>query len=246
MAKFSWNETNTAQLVELAGSDQSVTITQEQLTNISDSLETTPRSVGSKLRKMGYTVQKAAEARSSAWTDAEEAELVAFLERESGNYTYAETSAAVLDGKFGPKQIQGKVLSLEMTQHVKPTEKKAAPRKYTEEQEALFVQMAKENATLEEIAEAVGVSINSARGKALSLSKTQGIDMPVQAKSNAQARVDVLEGLDVETMTVEEIAEKADRTVRGVRSMLSRRGLTCADYDGAAKRKKLDAGKDAE
>lgn len=42
-------------------------------------------------------------------------------------------------------------------------------------------------------------------------------------------------------MTVEEIAEKADRTARGVRSMLSRRGITCADYDGAAKRAKLDA-----
>jgi transposase len=242
MAKFSWNEENTAQLVELVG-DADATVTQEQLVEISESIETTPRSVGSKLRKMGYSVQKASDARSSAWTDEEEAELTAFLEAESGTYTYAEISAAVLNGKFGPKQIQGKVLSLEMTKHVKPTEKKAVPRKFTEEQEAQFVKMASEGATLEDIAEALGVSINSARGKALSLRKSDGIEMPKQAKSNAQARVDVLEGLDIADMTVEQIAEKAERTPRGIRSMLSRRGLTCADYDGASKREKIDAGK---
>jgi hypothetical protein len=243
MAKFSWNEDNTAQLVDLVGNDTDVTVTQDQLVEIADPLETTPRSVGSKLRKMGYTVQKASEARSSAWTDAEEAELVAFLEQESGTYTYAEISAAVLNGKFGPKQIQGKVLSLEMTAHVKPTEKKAAPRKYTEDQEETFVTMAKEGATLEDIAEKLGVSVQSARGKALSLAKSHDIEMPTQAKSNAQARVDVLEGLDVAEMTVDEIAEKTERTSRGIRSMLSRRGVTCADYDGAAKRAKLDASK---
>ncbi|WPJ68388.1 putative transcription factor D5 [Salmonella phage STP-SP2] len=42
-------------------------------------------------------------------------------------------------------------------------------------------------------------------------------------------------------MTVAEIAEKTGKSERGVKSMLSRRGLVAKDYDGAAKRAKLDA-----
>ena len=36
-------------------------------------------------------------------------------------------------------------------------------------------------------------------------------------------------------MTVEQIAESIEKTVRGVKTMLTRRGITCADYDGAKK-----------
>ena len=36
-------------------------------------------------------------------------------------------------------------------------------------------------------------------------------------------------------MTVEAIAEEIGKTTRGVKTMLTRRGLTAADYDGAAK-----------
>ena len=36
-------------------------------------------------------------------------------------------------------------------------------------------------------------------------------------------------------MTVEAIAEAIGKTARGVKTMLTRRGLTAADYDGAAK-----------
>jgi|TARA_R100001443_G_scaffold110913_1_gene123301 transposase len=239
MAKFSWNEDNTAQLVDMVGAPDE-TITQAQLIEVAEQLGTSARSVGSKLRKMDYSVQKASEARSSAWSEAEEAELVAFLDANSGDYTYGEISSAILGGKFSPKQVQGKVLSLEKTSDVKPTEKVAPPRKYTEEQEAKFVEMAQAGESLEAIAEALGVSLNSARGKALALTKSHNIEMPKQAKSNAQARVDVFEGVDVETMTVEQLVEATGRTARGIRSTLSRRGLTCVDYDGAAKRKKLD------
>jgi len=36
-------------------------------------------------------------------------------------------------------------------------------------------------------------------------------------------------------MTVEAIAEAIGKTARGVKTMLTRRGLTASDYDGAAK-----------
>jgi hypothetical protein len=36
-------------------------------------------------------------------------------------------------------------------------------------------------------------------------------------------------------MTVEQIAESIDKTVRGVKTMLTRRGITCANHDGAKK-----------
>ena len=37
-------------------------------------------------------------------------------------------------------------------------------------------------------------------------------------------------------MTVEQIADEIGKTVRGVKTMLTRRGLQCANYNGAAKK----------
>jgi len=39
-------------------------------------------------------------------------------------------------------------------------------------------------------------------------------------------------------MSVADIAEQIGKTVRGVKTMLTRRGLAAVDYDGAAKREK--------
>jgi predicted transcriptional regulator len=39
-------------------------------------------------------------------------------------------------------------------------------------------------------------------------------------------------------MTVEEIAETIGKTARGVKTMLTRRGLSASNYDGAAKQAK--------
>jgi len=36
-------------------------------------------------------------------------------------------------------------------------------------------------------------------------------------------------------LSVEEIAEQIGKTARGVKTMLTRRGLTASNYDGAAK-----------
>ena len=42
-------------------------------------------------------------------------------------------------------------------------------------------------------------------------------------------------------MTVEEIAAAIEHTPRGVKTMLTRRGLTVSDYDGAAKKAKASS-----
>jgi hypothetical protein len=42
-------------------------------------------------------------------------------------------------------------------------------------------------------------------------------------------------------MNVEAIADEIGKTVRGVKTMLTRRGLTCADYDGAARKEKASS-----
>lgn len=243
MSKFTWNEANTEQLVALAG-DKSAQVSQASLATIAEELGTTTRSVGSKLRKMDYDVQKASETNTSAWSETQEAELVDFVTANAGQLTYADIAASFEGGAFTAKQIQGKILSLELYGSVRKAEKVAAPRTYTEEQEQTFIKMAKEGAFLEDIAEAVGKDINSVRGKALSLTKVAGIEMPKQKHSKAKQRPDVLAGLNVEEMTVEQIVEATERTERGIKSMLSRRGISCVDYDGAAKRAKLDAKKE--
>ena len=240
MSKFSWSEANTAEVANLAG-DASVQVTQAQLAVIAEALGTTTRSVGSKLRKMDYDVQKASETNKSAWSEAQEAGIVDFVRANANALTYAEIAAAFDGGAFSAKQIQGKILSLELFGLVKKTEKVAAPRTYTPEQEAIFIELANKGAFLEEIAAAVDMSLNSVRGKALSLTRTAGISMPKQKVSNAKTRADVLDGLDVANMSVEDIVKATERTERGIKSMLSRRGISCTDYDGAAKRAKLDA-----
>lgn len=243
MSKFTWNDENTAQLE--AAVDKATEVSQEQLVVLAEELETTPRSIGSKLRKLGYEVQKATAARASAWSEAQEAALVEFLNANEGDFTYGEIAAAFEGGAFNAKQVQGKILSLEMTSFVKPTERVAPARKYSAEQEAQFIEMANNGSFLEDIAAALNVSVQSARGKALSLSRSHNIEIPKCKESTATSRKDVLDGLEVEGMTVAQIAEATGKTERGIKSMLSRRGISCEDYKGAEKRAKLDA-KDAE
>jgi len=89
---------------------------------------------------------------------------------------------------------------------------------------------------VEAIAEALGRSVNSIRGKALSLLRSGDIAaIPRQETTKGPANADPLADVDVASMTVEAIAEAIGKTARGVKTMLTRRGLTAADYDGAAK-----------
>ena len=107
MSKFSWNTDNTAKLVELAGPRDAV-VSQDHLTVVAETLGTTSRSIGSKLRKMDYTVQKASETNKSAWSAEQEAALVDFVNANASELTYAELAASFSNGSFSAKQIQGK------------------------------------------------------------------------------------------------------------------------------------------
>ncbi len=230
-----WDEARTAQLVSYVGDESPVSI--ETVKGAAEHLETTDRSIAAKLRKMDYEVEKVGTTATKTFTDAQEDFLVAFLEKNSGEYTFAEIAEVFADGEFSAKQIQGKVLSLEMTDHVKPAEKKVYERTFTDADQKTFVKMANAGAMLEEIAEKLGRSIASVRGKALSLLRSKEIES-IPASQKVAKSEDAFEGITVENLTVAELAEKVGRTERGVKTMLTRRGLVAKDYDGAAKKEK--------
>jgi transposase len=230
-----WDKAKEAELLKAVGEERPVT--QVTVAKAAEVLEVSSRSVSAKLRKMGEEVEKAGP-RARKFSEQQENSLVTFLNDNAGKYTYAEIAGAFADGEFTSKQIQGKVLSLELTDNVKPTPKKETVKKYTDEEEATFVAMAKAGKFLEDIAEALDKSLASVRGKALSLNRTQDLDIPKQRKSHAANKVDVIEALgDISGMTVAEIAEATGRTARGIRTIITRRGLECADYK--AKKKKV-------
>lgn len=248
MAKFAWNEKNVSVLT--ARVEGVNVVSQDLLKEIADEIGHTARGVGSKLRqlvKVGdlvLEVQKASDAHKSAWDEDEEAALVDFLNTHEGQMTYNEVAATFLSGKFSAKQIQGKVLSLEMTDAVKKAEKVTAKRTYTEAEEATFVEMANANASLEDIAVAMDRPLASVRGKGLSLHREGRIAaIPTQAESKATVRADWLEPVlgELAELTVEEIAVKVGKSERGVKNALTRRGLACSNHNGEKQRAKLDA-----
>lgn len=248
MSKLTWNDEVTNALTAKAQSYNTDVISQDAVTEITEQMaaetgkEVSPRSIGSKLRKLGFEVQKASDAQKSSWTDAEDAELVAFLEAHPAEYTYAEIASAIAGSKFSAKQVQGKILSKELTASVKKTEKVSAPRTYTVEEESSFISMVEAGKFVEDLATAFNRTTKQVRGKALSLLRENRIsEMPKQRDLTSKSREDVLEGVDVENLSVADIAAKIGKSERGVRSMLSRRGLNAADYAGADKRAKLDA-----
>lgn len=235
-----WTEERTNKLVELVGEGP---VSQATVAEVAETLETTTRSISSKLRKMGYEVELAGGAKAKAFSDEQEAALEAFITENSGEFTYGEIAENFANGAFSAKQIQGKILSMELTDCVKPTPKAEAHRTYTEAEEATFLAKVASGAFLEEIAEALGKELNSVRGKALSFLRSGEIQaIPKQRDSKAAVKEDALDSLgDVSGLTVDQLAEKLGKTPRGVRTMLTRRGVKVADYDGAAKKAKLEA-----
>ena len=234
-----WDADRTASLVDMVGTDYTVEVTVDQVNEIADALDTTTRSVASKLRKLGYSVESTASVKKKSFTEEQEKEIADLLNAHPGMYTYAELAQLVLGSDEFSRKVQGKVLAMEMTDKIKKAEVKEIPKKYNEEEEALIVKMVNEGAFLEDIAEALGRDAKSIRGKTLSMIKSHGITIPKQKESHAKEKGDPLEALgDVSEMTVEAIAESIGKTVRGVKTMLTIRGITCSDYDGAAKAKK--------
>ena len=241
MALPKWTDERTSALTDFVGDESPVS--QATVAEAAVELETSTRSISSKLRKMGHDVELASASATRAFSDAQEATLSAFVSDNSGEYTYAEIAGHFEDGAFSPKSIQGKILSMELTDHVKPAPKVEAVRTYSPDEEVTFVQMVNDGAFVEAIAAELDRSVNSVRGKALSLLRSGDIDaIPRQETTKGASKEDPLAELtDIGSMGVEDIAEAIGKTARGVKTMLTRRGLSAADYDGAAKKEKASA-----
>tara|TARA_R100000152_G_C6764191_1_gene188745 strand:+ start:53 stop:778 length:726 start_codon:yes stop_codon:yes gene_type:complete len=238
MALPKWTDERTDTLVNFVGDESP--ISQATVAEAADSLETSTRSISSKLRKMGYDVELVSASSGRSFSDDQAATLAAFVQDNSGEYTYAQIAEHFEGGAFNKKQVQGKILSMELTDHVKPAPKVETVRTYSEEEESQFIEMVNGGAFVENIAEALGREIPSVRGKALSLLRAGVIDaIPRQEHTKGAAKEDPLEGISgLEDMTVEEIAEAIGKTVRGVKTMLTRRGISVFDYDGRARKEK--------
>ena len=241
MALPKWTDERTAELTSFVGDESPVA--QGTVAEAAVQLETSTRSVSSKLRKMGFDVELASATSTRAFSDAQEATLASFVSDNSGQYTYADIASHFEGGAFSPKSIQGKILSMELTDHVKPAPKPESVKTYTDAEEATFVEMVNGGSFVEEIAEALGKTVNSVRGKALSLLRAEAIvAIPKQKETKGASKADPLADLgDVAAMTVEQIADAIGKTARGVKTMLTRRGLVAADYDGASKKEKATA-----
>jgi predicted transcriptional regulator len=229
---MTWDKDREAALLAAVGDARPVS--QEAVAKAAAELEVSTRSASAKLRKMGEEVEKVG-ARASVFSDGETAALAEFLSNSPGEFTYGEIAEKFAGGKFSAKQIQGKVLSLELTGAVKPTPKPETKKTYTDEEETVFVKLAKAGAYLEDIADKLGKTVQSVRGKALSLTRTDTLkDIPPQR--DKVSKVDAFEALgDVSELTVAQIAEKLGKTERGIKTILTRRGKSCADYKAKKK-----------
>lgn len=239
-----WSDEAVATLMSIVGGESPVSAATVEKASTTLGEDFSVRSVAAKLRQLDREVASLAKEKTPAFTDAEGAALADFVNANAGNLTYKEIAESFANGKFTAKQVQGKLLALELTGSVKPAEKVEAARTYTEAEEAKFVAMANAGKFIEEIAEALGKEVASVRGKALSLTRSGEISkIPAQRESHAKNVVDPVDALGdkLATMTVAEIAAAVDKTERGLKTLLTRRGIKVADYDGAAKRAKAEA-----
>ena len=240
MTTQKWSDERTAQLVSLAGASP---VSAETVNQAALALETSTRSVSSKLRKLGYEVASLAKVSNTKWSTSQANTLTEVLQANPNVYSYADLAENFFEGEFTAKQIQGKVLSLELTAHIKPAEKTEAVRTYTKDEEDMFLSLVETGNFVENIAAKLNKSVNSVRGKALSLLRSGEITkIPAQRESHAKDTVDAVDalGTGIVSMTVEQIATATNKTERGIRTLLTRRGIKCADYDGEAKRAKAD------
>jgi DNA-directed RNA polymerase subunit F len=237
-----WSDDTVSQLLNIVGNSSPVSV--ESVEHAAEVLGFTTRSVASKLRQLDREVASLAKEKTSAFTPDESTDLADFVNANAGNLTYKQIAEHFADAKFTAKQIQGKLLALELTGSVKPAEKVEVARTYSDAEEAKFINMAEAGSFIEDIATALNKTVASVRGKALSLTRKGQISkIPAQKQSHAKESIDPVTALGdkLSTMTVAEIAASVDKTERGLRTLLTRRGIKVADYDGAAKKAKAEA-----
>ncbi len=237
-----WSDEAVAHLLQVVGNESPVSV--QRVEAAAEALEVSTRSVAAKLRQLDVEVVSMAKEKVSAFSDEESHQLFNYVTNNPGLFTYKQIAEVFAGGKFTAKQIQGKLLALELTGSVKPAEKVEVARTYTEAEESKFVQMAERGQYIEDIAAALGKTVASVRGKALSLTrKGQIAKIPAQRESHAKDQVDPIVALGerIASMTVAEIAAAVDKTERGLRTLLTRRGINVADYKGADKKAKAEA-----
>lgn len=235
-----WNDETVATLLGIVGNTSPVSVALVE--QAAEALGVTARSIASKLRQLDRDVASMAKASVPTFTDAQGDALAAFVNDNAGVYTYKEI-AEQFPGDFSAKQVQGKLLALELTGQVRPADKIEVATKYNEAEEVTFIKMAAGGKFIEEIAVTLGKTIASVRGKALSLSRKGLIEkIPAQKESHAKNTVDPVDALGaaIHSMSVDEIAAATDKTSRGIRTLLTRRGIKVTDYDGQAKRAKAE------
>jgi len=223
MSKFEYTDEMVARMSEVAETG----LDEAKIEALVAEFEFPRRSVTAKLRKLNFDVPKkpgAAPVFSATETDA----LSGYLSANEGNFTaeeIAEHFAADWGREVTARQINGKALSMEMTGSIKAAEKKVTPRTYTEAEEATIANMVEAGKFLEEIAESVGKPVNSVRGKLLSM------QLKAPQRDKKAAKSDAYEGIEeMLENTVEELAAHFDKTPRGVKTVLTRRGLACKDH----------------
>lgn len=237
-----WTDEAVATLLSTVGNASPVSV--EAVEAAAAALGKSTRSIAAKLRQLDREVASLAKEKAPAFTADEGDALRAFVEARPGQLTYKEIAEQFANGQFTAKQVQGKLLALELTGSVKPAEKVEVARTYTEAEENTFISMANSGRFIEDIAEKLGKSVSSVRGKALSLMRNQQIaKIPAQKESHAKDNTDAVAALGdkIATMTVAEIAKAVDKTERGLKTLLTRRGINCADYKGADKKAKAEA-----
>jgi hypothetical protein len=241
-----WNEDREATLMSAVGTETPVTAATVEAAAVT--LETTAKSVAAKLRKLGHTVESMAKVVTKSYSDSEEAEIQSFLDANPNVYTYAEVAESVLGGSRTTKQIQGKILSMELTGLIKPTPKVEREKVYSDSEEKKLFKMLTSGTDMfiEDIADAMGKEVPSIRGKILSITRTEigkDIKIPKQRVYKSKDVVDPIVALgdDLSDMTVEEISKAITKTERGVKTMLTHRGLSCKNYNGTKKAEKIAA-----
>ncbi len=237
-----WTDETVATLLSTVGDASPVSA--DAVNAAAEKLGVSVRSVAAKLRQLDREVASMAKETVPTFTQDESDSLAAFVNSNDSSLTYKQIAEQFAEGKFSAKQVQGKLLALELTAKVKPAEKVEVARTYSDAEEATFVKMAKAGKFIEEIAVTLGKGIASVRGKALSLSRKGLIDsIPAQKESHAKVTTDPITALGdkLATMTVDEIAAAVDKTSRGIKTLLTRRGIKVADYDGESKKAKAEA-----
>lgn len=236
-----WSEQAVATLLGIVGNESPVSVASVEAA--ATALAVTVRSVAAKLRQLDREVASMAKEKVPTFSTEESDALSKFVNANPGVYTYKEIAENFAGGAFEAKKIQGKLLALELTSLVKPAEKVEVARNYTEAEEAKFIAMVNAGSFIEDIASALGKEIPSVRGKALSLTRSGQISkIPAQKESHANVSVDAVDALGdkLVAMTVAEIAAAVDKTERGIKTLLTRRGIKVADYDGASKKAKAE------